>query len=281
MASQNTASTIELPRSKVNWLFELVQFISVRGWFTIWLATILFSAIGYLILSLTTEAHGVVSSNPEKTVGFPDCLYFSLVTITTLGFGDLAPLGVSRLIAVVEAVIGVFVVGALVSKVLSKRTEMLILEINELAFQERIARILSSVHFLLSEFQSICMEKQVEQAAVNQEMRRMDNAIGTLTHSIKAIDELIIHQKRIDPDTMRIILASMRNTLEEYRDSRQRMSSLGKIELPNEALLPDSVGSICGRCMKGYSGEVKRSARQVNQLVESVAGISSSDSQRD
>ncbi|MFK0572849.1 pentapeptide repeat-containing protein [Endozoicomonas sp.] len=37
-----------------------------------------------------------------------DCLYFSVVTFTTLGYGDLTPLGVSRIIAASEAFTGSF-----------------------------------------------------------------------------------------------------------------------------------------------------------------------------
>lgn len=37
-----------------------------------------------------------------------DCLYFSVVTFTTLGYGDLAPLGLSRMVAACEAFTGSF-----------------------------------------------------------------------------------------------------------------------------------------------------------------------------
>ncbi|EYD76596.1 hypothetical protein Rumeso_01554 [Rubellimicrobium mesophilum DSM 19309] len=43
--------------------------------------------------------------------GFPDCLYFSVVSYTSLGFGDQVPLGPARLIAGVEALNGLLLIG--------------------------------------------------------------------------------------------------------------------------------------------------------------------------
>jgi hypothetical protein len=42
---------------------------------------------------------------------FADYLYFSTVTYTTLGYGDILPLGPVRLIAAIEAMIGIFMIG--------------------------------------------------------------------------------------------------------------------------------------------------------------------------
>ncbi len=41
-------------------------------------------------------------------LGLFRCLYFSVVTFTTLGYGDVQPVGASRLISMVEAMLGIF-----------------------------------------------------------------------------------------------------------------------------------------------------------------------------
>ena len=43
--------------------------------------------------------------------GFQDCLYFSVVTYTSLGFGDQIPTSHARLIAGVEALNGLLLIG--------------------------------------------------------------------------------------------------------------------------------------------------------------------------
>jgi hypothetical protein len=43
----------------------------------------------------------------SSEISFTDALYFSTITFTTVGFGDIAPLGVNRLLASAEALIAI------------------------------------------------------------------------------------------------------------------------------------------------------------------------------
>ncbi len=47
-----------------------------------------------------------------------DALYFSGATIFTIGYGDIAPLGGTRLLAILEVLIGLLVLAILVSRML-------------------------------------------------------------------------------------------------------------------------------------------------------------------
>jgi hypothetical protein len=61
-----------------------------------------------------------------KKASFVECLYFSVVTITTLGYGDITPTGPSRFIASLEAIFGLVYVGYAISQVVSFKQESLI-----------------------------------------------------------------------------------------------------------------------------------------------------------
>ena len=52
---------------------------------------------------------------------FFDCLYFSVVTFTSLGYGDIAPTGNARITAGLEVFSGLFLVAILVGKIASER----------------------------------------------------------------------------------------------------------------------------------------------------------------
>jgi hypothetical protein len=58
-----------------------------------------------------------------KASGRLESLYFSLVTITTLGYGDFTPLGASRGVAVIEALAGLFFAGFSISQILSVKQD--------------------------------------------------------------------------------------------------------------------------------------------------------------
>ena len=74
-------------------------------------------AVFYTLVQLTfSDAfHNINSSNEWFTL-FPDFIYFSFVTLTTLGFGDISPnLPLARFLVYLEAVVGQFYLAILVA----------------------------------------------------------------------------------------------------------------------------------------------------------------------
>lgn len=67
---------------------------------------------GKLTLQSTGMVKGTVELEAPKSEttqpGFLECLYFSAVTFTTLGYGDMRPVGTLRFLAAVESLIGAF-----------------------------------------------------------------------------------------------------------------------------------------------------------------------------
>jgi len=89
-------------------------------------ALIFFSAIFYYIFGLRFAGEFHVFS-PEQSLEqnitfFFECVYYSVVTFTTLGYGDFIPVGLSRLIAALEAFTGSFTIALFVVVFVKKMT---------------------------------------------------------------------------------------------------------------------------------------------------------------
>lgn len=80
------------------------------------LPVLLFSVIEALFL-LADHPQVFVNKNPA---GFFDLLYFNFITIITIGYGDLHPVGWGRLFSVVEGILGVGIFGLLVAAITTK-----------------------------------------------------------------------------------------------------------------------------------------------------------------
>ncbi len=84
------------------------------------------SAIFYFFLGIQS-GEKVVQINLSSTlytnfISFLECLYFSVVTFTTLGYGDLVPIGASRPLAAFEAFTGNFTIALFVVVFVKKMT---------------------------------------------------------------------------------------------------------------------------------------------------------------
>ena len=76
----------------------------------------------------TSRGWGLKDSS-GVTVDFWSCLYFSVVTFTSLGFGDLVPTGSGRFFAGVEVVLGLTIFGLAVAKLSSYKQSYLLNQI--------------------------------------------------------------------------------------------------------------------------------------------------------
>jgi hypothetical protein len=68
------------------------------------------------------QAFSLQSSLEDNVIFFFECLYYSVVTFTTLGYGDFIPVGFSRLVAALEAFTGSFTIALFVVVFVKKMT---------------------------------------------------------------------------------------------------------------------------------------------------------------
>lgn len=87
---------------------------------------IFISAIFYYIFGLRFtgefQVFSLQSSVEENVIFFFECLYYSVVTFTTLGYGDFIPVGYSRIVAALEAFTGSFTIALFVVVFVKKMT---------------------------------------------------------------------------------------------------------------------------------------------------------------
>lgn len=75
--------------------------------------TILMFAVIYSEPIENSDNYFVQYGQPYQ-INFPDAFYFSTTTITTLGFGDIAPVGVFRLFVIIEVFMGIIYTGSMI-----------------------------------------------------------------------------------------------------------------------------------------------------------------------
>ena len=71
---------------------------------------------------LTPSSNGIgVNGVPNASLTFADSMYFSVVTISSLGYGDMHPMGWSKLLVGIQVLFGLFFMGVMLAKLTSFR----------------------------------------------------------------------------------------------------------------------------------------------------------------
>ena len=83
------------------------------------LVIILFG-IAYTLLTPCGHGIGQAPDSPSD-ITFLTGIYFSIVTISSLGYGDMHPVGFSKVLACIEVLFGLVMIGVMIAKVTSQR----------------------------------------------------------------------------------------------------------------------------------------------------------------
>ncbi|MBU6427777.1 MAG: hypothetical protein KGR26_02080, partial [Cyanobacteria bacterium REEB65] len=144
------------PRGRWEKLFQALGDLQMSHLLGLWLAMVLVCGTLYWLTGFSMgglEQHG--QALPTGKSGFLAALYFSFVTALSIGYGDIVPVGIVRALAIVEGALGLLVFGGVVSKFVSRRQEQLIAEIHLTTFMDRIARVRTNLHMVLSELHAL------------------------------------------------------------------------------------------------------------------------------
>ncbi len=68
-------------------------------------------------------------------------IYFSFITILTIGYGDIAPMGLIRILTIIEGLIGWVLFGIIVYQVVSVKQEIILQELHNLSNEQYSSRI--------------------------------------------------------------------------------------------------------------------------------------------
>lgn len=232
-----------------------VDRLSTFQLFLIWIGTILLSGFGYWIGALL-GAHGLIEGGAPVGTGIKglfSALYFSFVTATSVGYGDVLPVGSARVIAVTESAAALLIFGAVVAKFVSHRQDELVNEIYRVTFDERLDRVQSNLHMVISELLSLASICETPTMPMHRVSARLDSSTLLFAGELRTTHDLLYQPRlMVEEGTLASILANLASALDILAElltclpaDFQRSQSL-LIALQNVTSLAED---ICGDCV--------------------------------
>ena len=175
------------------WLDKLTFFYILF----LWVGIIVVFGFAYYLFS-GDSSYLLYSVSGESVINLFDHIYFSFITATSTGFGDIIPRGFHKIISIFEVVFGLVLLAFVTSKFIAIKQNVILMEIYEISLHERINRIRSS--FLLFRQKLGLLIELTEE----KKMRKRD------------LDELFLHLSSWEDTLHDLLVILQRDQKNEY-----------------------------------------------------------------
>jgi hypothetical protein len=229
----------------------------------VWLGLVLGCALAYWLLSLGQDSL-IENGRPVAATleGLGTAVYFSLITATSVGYGDVAPAGLARALAGLESAAGLVIFGCVISKLVSRRQERLVEEIHDVAFEDRLGRVRTNLHLVLSELQTLSGECVPSTLSPERALPRLESTAVVFAGELRSIHDLLYRPNQAPEEAvLETILAILAAGLEGLRDLVHKLPAARERPGPlNPTLRSIGIlaGEICGDCVpRAYAPELR------------------------
>ena len=202
--------------TKVRTILDKVSF---KRLFLVWILMIV--GIGFFYTVLQTENSRLTSTATGNTVSVGDAIYFSFITATSTGYGDIVPHGFFKVIVLCEVIVSLVIFAIVTSKLVSIKQEAVLNEIYEISFTERVAKIRSALYLFRIDLEKI-MVKQEEAKLTKREVSEIWTNLSFLENTLVEFSNMVSKEagedsylKKVDTVNMEIILNSLNQSFEK------------------------------------------------------------------
>lgn len=212
-------------------LMEKLNKYSYSTLFTIWASmAILF---GFAYFGLTYLGDGIHAPQQlleidSAFIRFMDAIYYSVITATSTGYGDITPHGFSRILASMQSISALFVFAVFVTKLVSHQQEMTLTEVHRLTFEDVFHNTREGMYICRKDFDHIMRYAEQHNALDQEHLDNMTSAYKQIQTYLEEIPDFYqneIHKYTIDSKREELLLESVHRTLHRINQMLDLLSS--------------------------------------------------------
>ena len=149
---------------------------------------------GLIFAWLTPLGYGMENpSSPDRSFDFWQGLYFSVVTVSSLGYGDLHPTGISKVLAGVEVVMGLGLIGIVIAKLTLKRVSHFVSRLFASETKRQLQNFVAMFDLVRMELRGLLDELSREYQPTPAQTEPEQKSNPDIEHSLrKVLDRLLV-----------------------------------------------------------------------------------------
>ncbi len=191
----------------------------------------------------------------QRGITILDAVYFSFVTAATIGYGDITPIGIGRLFAVIEGILGLLMYGLVISKLVSYKQETMLEQIYTISSEQKISEIRNALYLFRTDL-----------ARVTKKISRNQKRFVDFRVIFTALDAILIDVNKIlrkdndlakksgnDQLHLELMLHSVVISLNRLADfltflKKKKIAWINEMTRENVRSIRESLGKIIDRC---------------------------------
>jgi Ion channel len=256
---------------------DLLAGWSLEGLIGCWLGVIFCFGLIYWLAAARLDG-GLKAGNGAAQLDLPGlgtALYFSFVTALSIGYGDVIPVGVLRIPAVVEGIAGLLIFGCVISKLVSRRQEDLTEEIHRTTFDDRLDRVRTNLHLVFNDLGAV-QQLQAERGALRGQIsRRLESTVRVFRGELQTVHDLLYRSQLMpDEEALESLLANLVICLQgllELRADRKTQDHESAALQSGIQAIARLAREICGECVpQNYAPALRESMDQIQELARQL-----------
>lgn len=176
-SSQSRAPHVK-PKLTTRW----GQFVDRATYLDILIFGMLLLLLVSTYFTFAPDGHGLGSSGKSVDVSFGNALYFSVVTLTSLGYGDYSPLGLGKVVSSVTVFSGLGLFALLFGKIASERSQSLLHLVHRSDVQRRLASFNGEVNECFQRLEHLLAKKEGSELCV--ELKKLSQLYAAISNYV-------------------------------------------------------------------------------------------------
>lgn len=206
-----------------------------------WVLIIMLIGFTYFFLA---GSKGYLYSTMDKVPvqRLSDTIYFSFVAATTTGFGDIVPVGLFKFLSIAEVIFSIILLALVTSKIVSIKQDMILNEVYELSFYEKINRLRSSL-LLFRQNLSRMATKLEDGTLKRREVAELYMYISSFEDTLNEIQILLgkkdMHflKRSLDPVNTELMLNSVLSSFDRLNEFIADLNKAQRVEWRRETAI--------------------------------------------